>query len=303
MTDAHVAHGACCVYKITHIASGKAYIGKTVWPLEKYIKRGLTKRKKGIIGNALRKYGREAFHSEILLVGSEAFCFRDIIDGKRGGMERRLIAAYGTVRPGGYNLTTGGDGWTSEDMRRWHKTPEGREVATREGRGGGLARLTGYPQRRVLAELEKGPRSIASLAASLGLTKRQVEGSFGTLRFNGHHIIGERGGIYRLVTLEEAANDWASGRALSNDDLVLGLLMEGPRTLDELIEASGAPRNSVYCSLWRLRLRKNGYNIESRRSTNRPSGHGTFHMIQDERHPWMHLHEIDLRGAALDDRE
>ena len=166
MTDSHRALGACCVYKVTHIASGKAYIGKTVAPLESYISRELMRRKNGIIGRALRKHGRAAFRSEILLVGTEDFCFRDVIDGKPGGMERALIAAHGTLKPGGYNVGEGGEGWTSEEA----------EVLAAQA-GELRSRKAGYPRRRVLAELEKAGsagRTLAALAASLKLTVGKV---------------------------------------------------------------------------------------------------------------------------------
>ncbi len=299
--DPHLPLGACCIYKITHIATGKSYIGKTVWPLEKYIK-VIRRRKIGHIGRALRKYGRAAFRSEIILVGSEDFCFRDVIDGKRGGMERRLIAAYGTLKPGGYNLTPGGEGFTSEGMRRWHKTPEGRAANARCTET--MARRAGYPQRRVLAELKKGPRSIDPMAASLGLTRVQVQSSFISLRRKGHYIIGEREGLFRLVILEEAADDWASGRALTDQGRVLGALMKGPRTRAELAATSGMPRDSVHRII--MYLRRNGYNIVRKSGGARGGGGripGTFRMIQDERHPWLHLGAMDLRGAVYDDRE
>lgn len=284
--DPHRPLGACCVYKITNIATGKAYIGKTVQPLEEYIK--LLKKRPWHFGRALRKYGRTAFRSEILLVGTEDFCFRDVIDGKRGGMERALIAAYGTLSPGGYNLSEGGEGLSSAEARR------GGEVH---------ARRAGYPTRRVLEALEKGPRSIASLVASLGLTGQQIRSAQTRLLDNGHHILVEGGGhgLLRLIAFEEAADDWASGRAVTIAERVLGLLMEGPRTRDELAVASGMPRNSADASI--PALRENGYNIESRGSNGRRSILGTYHLIIDHnRHPWMHVGMMDLRGAALDDR-
>jgi len=302
--DPHRAPRACCVYRLTNIKSGKTYIGKTVDSLEKYIK-GIGRRKIGIIGNALRKHGRAAFRSEILLVGTEDFCFRDVIDGKRGGMERALIAAYGTLSPGGYNLTPGGDGFTSEGMRRWHATPAGRETSVRAGRRSVEMRRqrAGYPMRRVLAELEKEPRTIDSMVALLGLSKNQVTYTLFCLRTEGHYIVckgpGDGAGIYRLVTFEEAADHWASGRALTNIDRVLGALMEGPRTIAELMAFLGANRNTASANI--DSLRKKGYTIESRGASNVPGG-GTYHLIIDhKRHPWLHLGMIDLRGAARDD--
>ena len=306
--DPHVALGACCVYKVTHIETGKAYIGKTVTPLENYIKHGLTKRKQGIIGHALRKYDRAAFRSEILLVGTEDFCFRDVIDGKPGGMERRLIAAWDTQAPRGYNLTDGGDGFTSEDMRRFANSPAGREALDRCRALGreAMSHRAGYPGRRVLAELEKGPHTITSMANSLGLTKQSARSAIHNLRHRGHHIIVERASaLYHLYLNEEDASDaWYGGPELKIRDRVLGLLMEGPRNVPEMAAILGAKHNLVGATIWCLR--KN-YSIESRGATagtGEGGTPGTFHLIIDhKRHPWLHLGLMDWRGAAHDDRE
>lgn len=319
------AEKVCCVYKFTCVKNGKAYIGQTVQALERYFSKKKNHRARTgqrgrsgkpirngrlyPIARAIKKYGREGFRIEILCVGTVEYC-RDV-------MEAKLIAAFGTQLPNGYNIGDGGEGFTSEDFKRWLKTPEGRAATARSSALAAEAneRRAGYPTRRVLAELEKGPRSVESLATSLSLTGMQTCASFGTLRFNGHHIIGERGGIYRLVTLEEAADAWACGRALSNDDLVLGLLMEGPRTTVELAALLGVQFWSVRVIVNRLRkpqdftvlghkIKRQGRVIECRDSKYGPWGHpGIFHMIQDKHHPWAHLYAIDLRGDALDDRE
>ncbi|MCH7662755.1 MAG: hypothetical protein IH859_02670 [Chloroflexi bacterium] len=183
-------------------------------------------------------------------------------------------------------------------MKLWNATPEGRAVQALGSAIGGdvLARRAGYPMRRVLAELKKGQRSADSLMAALGFTRAQVQGACHNLRDKGHYIIGERGGLYRLVTLEEAADDWASGRAVTNAERVLGALMECPRTVAELA-ALGVSRDLVPLSVYILR--DNGHNIVIR-GPRGPRG-GAYHLIQDARHPWLHLHMMDLRGAAWND--
>jgi hypothetical protein len=317
--DPHLPLGACCVYRLTNIKTGKAYIGKTVWSLEKYIGNSLTSRKKGIIGRALRKPpDRAAFRSEIILVGSEDYCFRDVIDGERGGMERKLIEAYSTLSPNGYNLTSGGEGFTSEDARRSNSTPESKTARARVCEHN--ARKAGYPQRRVLAELEKGPRRIASMEESLRLTWQQVHGAMRSLIRNGHHIIWERTSpcLYRLIPLEEAADHWASGREVTIAARMLGLLMGGPRTLAELMAFLGVNNDTVRINIRRLRgcldftvlgckIRRPGYDIECRLHR-RLKGQGrrlyAYHLIIDhKRHPWLHLGAMDWRASAHDDRE
>ena len=286
--DPHRLLGACCIYKITNIATGKAYIGKTIWALEKYIRRELMRRKNGIIGHALRKHGRAAFRSEILLVGTEAYCFE---------MERKLIEAYGTQKPGGYNVGEGGEGFTSEEAKV--SAAQASELRSRKA---------GYPTRRVLAELEKAGSAgcmLPALAASLKLTPTKAYGAICKLRADGYYIDGKgRTGKstdpYRLFpNAADAADAWYGGDELRNEDRLLGALMEGPRTQPELMTILG------YMTLGQLsypELAKKGYVLECRGGNSTLSIPGTYHLIIDhKRHPWLHLHTMDLHGAALDD--
>ncbi len=95
------------VYKATHIDSGRSYIGITsqrpaelrwrqhVWDAQN------PKRSKAALQNAIRKYGPGAFKFKVLCVVNSA-------DEARRN-EQRLIAEHGTMRPNGFNLTTGGE--------------------------------------------------------------------------------------------------------------------------------------------------------------------------------------------------
>lgn len=285
--------GYACIYLTRRIETRQGYVGKAVDLRARFREH---KKDDEYIDRALKKHGAENFSIEILWT---AFTEADAY-----AQEGSFIEEHRTNwKHGGFNISEGGAGWTSEDSKRWHNTPEGR-AATARGTARGnevLARRAGYPQRRVLAELEKGPRTIASLASALGFTMGKVQNAFDDLRGKGHHMIGDRGGLWRLVTLEEAADRWASGRALSNEDRVLGALMEGPRTVPELT-ALGMPRNSVNNSI--ACLRKKGYNIVNRGWRRGPGGHfGTLRIIIDhKRHPWLHVGMMNLRGAAWDDR-
>ena len=160
MTDLHVAltkqrrlvdpaaPKVARVYKITG-PGGKLYFGKTVSTLKLRI--GNHECAKGrfstYLTHALRKHGRDAFTIEYVLIGTEAYCFE---------MEPKIIATYVTQRPHGYNVATGGEGFTSEEKKRWHKTPSGREQNVRNGIKAGemSAARAGYPGRRVREVLE-----------------------------------------------------------------------------------------------------------------------------------------------------
>ena len=91
-------------YKITHIASGRAYIGMTTrsisarWKQHKY---------------AAPK-DRHALHRAIAKYGWRAFAFaqlsREIISIEMAATkERELIVTHGTRSPRGFNLTSGGE--------------------------------------------------------------------------------------------------------------------------------------------------------------------------------------------------
>ncbi len=94
-----------CLYKLTS-PNGKSYIGITLktcdgrW--EKHLEHARGKRANGAIYAALRKYGPESFTREALAECDDwpTLC----------GMEREAIRTHGTLSPGGYNLTLGGEG-------------------------------------------------------------------------------------------------------------------------------------------------------------------------------------------------
>lgn len=273
--------GYACIYKATRIETGQGYVGKAV-DLRKRFQGHMYKDE--YFGLALRKHGPENFSIEVLRVfetEDDAYAQEDSFIE-----EHRTRSAVG-----GYNIGDGGLGFTSEDARKFGAL------------GGAVTGMQAQP--RVLAELEKGSRSIDSLMTSLGLARTQVYTAFNNLRHKGHHILGEPGGLYRLGTLEQAGDDWASGRALTDQDRALGALMEGQRTATELLPNLGAPRGLASGIIYYLR--RNGYNIENRGAnggTGAGGTPGTYHLIIDhKRHPWLHLGVIDLCGAALDDRE
>lgn len=299
-----------CVYKITG-PGGKMYIGKTSsairFRMNHHVYEARNKRRfETVMGRAICKHGRAAFSIECILVGSEEYCYE---------MEAKLIEAGSTHAPRGYNVAAGGMGQTSAWAERWNASPEGRVASALGGLRAGetAARKANYPARRMLALLKKGPASSKTMRAALGLTQQNMNATRNSLRKLGHHIISDgAGGLFRLVTLDQAVDAWDGGPRKARragwgatvTDRVLGALMGGPRTRGELAALSGAcSAQSADAQI--KHLRRKGYNIENRGACKvRGRGRrGTFHLIQDERHPWLHLGAMDLRGEAYDDRE
>jgi group I intron endonuclease len=90
-----------CIYLILHRASGKKYVGQTTQKLSErircHIKDGET-----MVGNAMRKHGKNAFDFAII---DGANSLEDL-----NRKEQEWIKHYGSMKPFGYNYTAGGDG-------------------------------------------------------------------------------------------------------------------------------------------------------------------------------------------------
>lgn len=87
------------VYIATRIETGKAYVGIAAEPAKRW--REHCKNGAKGLGQAIRKHGREAFLFEVVA------CALTVEDAC--SVEQTLIAELGTLAPGGYNLTTGGE--------------------------------------------------------------------------------------------------------------------------------------------------------------------------------------------------
>jgi hypothetical protein len=94
------------VYKVTHIETGRSYIGITrQQPAKRWRQHGWDAnnpdRCKAPLHRAILKYGQDAFAFEVIFV---AF-------GEDAGrlLERDFIASHNTMRPHGFNLTSGGE--------------------------------------------------------------------------------------------------------------------------------------------------------------------------------------------------
>ncbi len=93
-----VAH----LYKITNTVNDMVYIGVTKYPNHRMNAHACFKTPtKSIIKNAIQKYGRDKFKFQVLLTSTQEYCYE---------MERKVIEAYNTLKPNGYNICTGGLG-------------------------------------------------------------------------------------------------------------------------------------------------------------------------------------------------
>lgn len=91
-----------CVYKHTNKTNGKVYIGITSKSPNIRWANGVGYQQNRHFWNAIQKYGWNGFDHEVLLTGlsREEACAKEI----------ELIAEYGSLEPGGYNQTVGGEG-------------------------------------------------------------------------------------------------------------------------------------------------------------------------------------------------
>ena len=110
------------IYKIQHKESGKIYIGQTRRALKQRIKEHLRNKQHYHIGNALNKYGIDAFDVSIVEITD---------DNLLNEREKYWIKYYDCVNPKGYNNTYGGEGGVmskdakykiSNSLKEYYKT-------------------------------------------------------------------------------------------------------------------------------------------------------------------------------------
>lgn len=93
------------LYRLTS-PSGKSYIGISSKTTEerwkKHIEHALGKRTSGVLYTALRKYGSDSFKVETLVIANDWAYLCDL--------EKKVIHAYNTKAPFGYNVSDGGEG-------------------------------------------------------------------------------------------------------------------------------------------------------------------------------------------------
>jgi group I intron endonuclease len=93
------------IYKLTNKLNGKIYIGYSQCPDKRWSdhQKAAIKGYKGVLYNAMRKYGIENFTFEVIYVNSSKTKTKNI-------MEPKLIKEYNSLVPNGYNVAHGGDG-------------------------------------------------------------------------------------------------------------------------------------------------------------------------------------------------
>lgn len=91
------------IYCVTNLINDKKYIGQTVLTLEQRKNRHLNTKKRSYFQQALKKYGFENFHWEIIE--------ENILDSEKLNLlEQEYITKFKTnIKDFGYNLTNGGD--------------------------------------------------------------------------------------------------------------------------------------------------------------------------------------------------
>ncbi len=117
------------LYRITNTRSGKCWIGLTVRRLERRWAGHLHSARRGDnhpLYNAMRREGFDAFAVEVLA------CARTRADACEA--ERALIRQHGSRRPGGYNMSSGGESREGVTSHWKGKTmPPARVEQLREG--------------------------------------------------------------------------------------------------------------------------------------------------------------------------
>lgn len=109
------------VYAIIRKSDGRMYVGQSR-NIKIRIQHHFRGGEKSYISNAIKKHGRDAFKVEIL-----EYCDERILNDR----ERFWIAALDTMKPKGYNLTDGGEGYhhSEETKRRIGQIHRGKKLS------------------------------------------------------------------------------------------------------------------------------------------------------------------------------
>jgi group I intron endonuclease len=115
------------IYKATNTVNGKIYIGQTVRRLSYrrkiHIRNAFVDKSNTYFHRSIRKHGRENFVWEIIEYCNSADEMND--------MEFHYIKQYNSFKPGGYNMTYGGDGTSGYNVSEETKKKIGKKAKDR----------------------------------------------------------------------------------------------------------------------------------------------------------------------------
>jgi group I intron endonuclease len=90
------------LYCVTNNLNGMQYIGVSKNPKKRFNSHINQKQNPNLyLKNAINKYGKESFNMEILVKGTQEYCYL---------IENKTIQKFNTLHPHGYNLAHGGRG-------------------------------------------------------------------------------------------------------------------------------------------------------------------------------------------------
>lgn len=170
-TDQPAPVGFGTVYAIVkRFGNQKAYIGKTEGQAYGARTRfwghqfGQCGKAKSLIHRAIKKNGADAFQLFVLAV---------VPSSELSKTEVRMIAKFGTLSPGGYNLRAGGEGGRMSDKARQNMRDSWKNPATRPSRIAGHKRGTTPEKLKKLHDGRKKmtPEAREALAAKMKKTK------------------------------------------------------------------------------------------------------------------------------------
>ncbi len=156
-----------CLYALT-FPNGKQYIGITSGTLRRRVnlhRSHANTGRSGAVYNAIRKYGSRGFSAKVPVVASdwERLC----------ELEPNGIAAFGTMAPGGFNLTAGGEGFRGQSYTQEQRA---KMSIARTGKGTGpRPHAQGWSHsaeaKRKISEAGKGRKFTEETRAKIGAMK------------------------------------------------------------------------------------------------------------------------------------
>lgn len=127
----------CGIYLITHIATGRCYVGQSIDIDRRWREHAKGASGSGILHRAIAKYGWSAFDVKVL-----ELCAQDDLNV----VEQKWVAEIGSMHPAGFNLTTGGAQFKVTDEVRRLISERTRDFMTPEWIAARAAKIRGVPK-------------------------------------------------------------------------------------------------------------------------------------------------------------